>query len=161
MSRVRRVLEHPLYVEKTSQLTELEKDRIWCRHGMDHLITVARLAYIFNLERGYDISKDLIYATGLLHDIGRSTQYLDGTPHARAGVPLADEILRDAGYTEDEISLALQAIAEHSDETPYERTNRLSEIIYDADKQSRDCFNCKVNSQCNWDPFLKNQTVIW
>ncbi len=161
MARVDAVLRHPIFAERLELLSELEKDRIFCRHGMEHLLSVARLAYIFNLERGYGIDKDLIYATGLLHDIGRGRQYVDGTPHAIGGLALAEEVLRDAGFGDEEVLIALEAISEHSGETPRERTSELATILYDADKQSRDCFSCKVEGICKWDPELKNMTVIW
>ena len=42
---------------------------------MGHLLDVARLAWIFNLEANQEISKERIYAAALLHDIGRHIQY--------------------------------------------------------------------------------------
>ena len=51
------------YVEKLSgdreyrqlleRLKELEKDRIYCHHGIGHLLDVARIAYIENLETAW------------------------------------------------------------------------------------------------------------
>lgn len=161
MARVDAVLTHPIFKERLDTLAQLEMDRIYCKHGMDHLITVARLAYIFNLERGLNLPKDLIYATSLLHDIGRSGQYLDGVPHAEGGAPLAEKILIDSGFGEEEARMAVDAIAEHSDETPTGRSSELSVILYDADKQSRDCHSCKVEHLCNWDPRMKNKTIMW
>ena len=52
-----------------------EKERIFCRHGMEHLLDVARIAYITNLEEGLGIEKDVIYAAGLLHDVIEDTDY--------------------------------------------------------------------------------------
>ncbi len=43
------------------------------------------LPYIRALEENYPVSKELIYCTALLHDIGRARQYEDGTPHDEAG----------------------------------------------------------------------------
>ena len=51
------------------------------------------LLYIFALERGLNCSRELIYCTALLHDIGRIRQYMDGTPHDEAGVQIAEQIL--------------------------------------------------------------------
>ena len=65
-------------------LAEYEKNRIFCRHGMDHLMDVARIAYIENLEKNCGISKEIIYGAALLHDIGRYLQYTEGIPHERA-----------------------------------------------------------------------------
>lgn len=177
MSRAGAVIEHPLFRERLSELEELEKDRIYCRHGFGHLLDAARLAYIFALERGYDIDKDLIYATALLHDIGRSTQYKKGIPHAEAGVEPALRVLLDCGFTETEAAMALLAIASHSDESrtcveavqallpgqeyDSEIAGRLQEIIYDGDKLSRDCFRCKAEKECKWDENMKKKTISW
>ncbi len=177
MSRAGAVLKHPLFLERLSELEELEKDRIYCHHGIGHLLDAARLAYIFALERGYGIDKDLIYATALLHDIGRSTQYKEGIPHAEAGVEPALEVLLDCGFSKSEAAMALLAIASHSDESracleavecflPEQEYDRalafqLQEIIYDGDKLSRDCFRCKAEKECKWDENMKKKTISW
>ena len=41
---------------------------------MEHFLDVARLMYIYNLEDQAGFSKEMIYAAGLLHDIGRYEQ---------------------------------------------------------------------------------------
>ncbi len=82
---------------------------------MAHFLDVARLAYIFNLEEHLGIDRERIYAAALLHDIGRHVQYLDGTPHQEAGLPIAGEILRDCGFSEGEEEEILEAIARHRD----------------------------------------------
>ena len=81
------------------RLAEYEKDRIFCRHGMEHLLDVARIAYIENLENNRGISKEIIYGAALLHDIGRYLQYTEGIPHEKAGEELALEILKDSGFS--------------------------------------------------------------
>ncbi len=82
------------------RLPELEYDRIFCRHTPEHFLDVARLAYIFALERNLDCSRELIYCTALLHDIGRAEQYTNGTPHDEAGVTIAEIILTDLDFAE-------------------------------------------------------------
>ena len=52
MKRVQEIWEHPLYQQNLKELTQLEADRIFCRHTPEHFLDVARLAYIFSLERG-------------------------------------------------------------------------------------------------------------
>ena len=44
MKKVNAILAHPLYRECYARLEELEKDRIFCRHQMTHLLDVARIA---------------------------------------------------------------------------------------------------------------------
>ena len=69
MKRVQEIWEHPLYQQNLKELTRLEADRIFCRHTPEHFLDVARLAYIFSLERGISCPRELIYCTALLHDI--------------------------------------------------------------------------------------------
>ena len=90
MERVNQILQHTLYQSCRRQIDEKEKDRIFCGHDMGHLLDVARLAWIFNLEANQEISKERIYAAALLHDIGRHIQYENGTPHQIAGLRRAD-----------------------------------------------------------------------
>ena len=75
MDRVNAVICHPLYLEYYHRLERAEKERIFCRHQMSHLLDVARIAYIRNLEKGYGFRKDVIYAAAVLHDIGKALQY--------------------------------------------------------------------------------------
>ena len=71
MERVWKIFTHPHYVQNMDKNRKAEADRIFCRHDVDHFMNVARLAYIFKLERNYEVSKEEIYATALLHDIGK------------------------------------------------------------------------------------------
>ena len=70
MDRVNAVQEHPLYREYYERLEKLEEGRIFCRHQMPHLLDVARIAYIRNLEEGLGFPRDVIYTAAVLHDIG-------------------------------------------------------------------------------------------
>lgn len=74
MKRIDQILSHPVFREQFALLQEAEKDRIFCRHTMEHFLDVARLMYIYNLEDQAGFSKEMIYAAGLLHDIGRYEQ---------------------------------------------------------------------------------------
>lgn len=65
MERVNQILQHTLYQSCRRQIDEKEKDRIFCGHDMGHLLDVARLAWIFNLEANQEISKERIYAAAL------------------------------------------------------------------------------------------------
>lgn len=177
MRRVDKVLKHEVFQEKENEIEELERDRIFCKHGLDHRVDVARLAYIFDLERGCGVEKDLIYACALLHDIGRGRQYIDAIAHAEAGLPIAREILQDADFGEAEVIDILYAISKHSDESSpgmaavseimgfdcevSERAEKLSEIIYDADKLSRECYRCKSENICKWSDEMKNMSLLW
>ena len=108
MTRVNAIWQHPLYQQNLKDLIHLEADRIFCRHTPEHFLDVARLAYIFALERGLNCSRELIYCTALLHDIGRVRQYMDGTPHDEAGVQIAEQILSDLAFSSAEKELELE-----------------------------------------------------
>ncbi len=43
----------------------------YCRHGLEHLLDVARISYIQVLEDGLDYDENVLYAAALLHDIGK------------------------------------------------------------------------------------------
>lgn len=119
MRRVQKIWEHPLYQENYQKLQEKEADRIYCRHGIDHLLDVARIAYIHNLEESDGYSKAVIYAAALLHDIGRYEQYEWGIPHEKSGERIAREILEDLREDSgmqlfgEEEKFILEAIANH------------------------------------------------
>ena len=113
MERVFRIYKDEQFVDCMHKNDECEKERVYCRHGYDHLLAVARLGYIFSLERGYGIDKEILYATALLHDIGRWEQYLNGTPHDIAGARIADEILLRAGFDLTEREVITAAILSH------------------------------------------------
>ena len=49
MERVNQIRNHPLYQEHMQKILKLEQDRIFCGHGPEHLLDVARLAWIMNL----------------------------------------------------------------------------------------------------------------
>lgn len=157
MARVNAIWHHPLYQKNLNELIRLEKDRIFCRHTPEHFLDVARLAYIFALERGLVCSRELIYCTALLHDIGRAKQYADGTPHDEAGVQIAEKILSDLNFTPEEKSQILTAIGEHR--SLGENVPPLSQILYEADKKSRMCFLCPAEQECYWSSDKKNMTI--
>ena len=117
---------------------------------------VARLAYIYSLEQGIAISRELIYATALLHDIGRARQYEDGTPHDEAGALIAKQILNELGFYRDEIMAIVSAIRGHRVQSDQ---SILGKLIYSADKKSRNCFSCKAEPECYWSPQKKNMTI--
>ena len=135
MTRVNAIWQHPLYQQNLKDLIHLEAARILCRHTPEHFLDVARLAYIFALERGLNCSRELIYCTALLHDIGRVRQYMDGTSHDEAGVQIAEQILSDLAFSS------------------------LSRILYEADKKSRMCFLCPAEKECYWDLSKKNMMI--
>ena len=158
MERVNKICEHPVWKEQMAQLEELEQKRIFCKHGIEHLLDVARIAYIENLENHIGIVKELIYAAALLHDIGRGLQYTQGMPHDQAGAKLAEEILRDCGFDGEEQQEILDAISSHRDIQSRD-CRKLAGVLYRADKRSRMCGFCKASGECNWSEEKKNHQL--
>ena len=158
MDRVNQILVHPLYQECVEKICKLEKDRIFCRHNMVHFLDVARLAYVLDLEEQLTIPKERIYATALLHDIGRHIQYENGTPHQIAGLPIAEQILTDCGFYPEEMKEILYAIENHRNKEMLKRDD-LAGILYRADKMSRCCFGCRAEKECNWSTEKKNMEI--
>ena len=156
MDRVNQIWKHPLYQTELHKLQLLEADREFCRHTPEHFLDVARLAYIRALEENYSVSKELIYCTALLHDIGRARQYEDGTPHDEAGAVIAEQILKELGFPPEKIQAIVSAIRGHRAET---NQTILGQLIYRADKKSRNCFSCKAEPECYWSSAKKNMTI--
>ena len=156
MDRVNQIWNHPLYQQELQKLQILEKDREFCRHTPEHFLDVARLAYIRALEENAPVSKELIYCTALLHDIGRARQYEDGTPHDEAGAAIAGQILNELGFSMEEMEAIIAAIRGHRAQTD---PTVLGKLLYTADKSSRNCFSCKAEPECYWSPAKKNMTI--
>lgn len=156
MERVDRILRHPLFQRELSGLEELERERVFCRHDLTHLLDVARLMTIKAMEEGLALSREVIYAAALLHDIGRGEQYRTGVPHEEAGAKLARVILTDCGFMPEEQTAIVCAIADHrgtASEQP------LARLLYFADKKSRPCYACKAAGECNWPMEKRNLTL--
>lgn len=52
MTRLNAVWNHPLYQKYYRENEKMEHDREFCCHQITHLLDVARIAYIKNLEAG-------------------------------------------------------------------------------------------------------------
>lgn len=161
MERVEKILKHSLYQSHRHKIERLEEGRIFCKHGMEHSLDVARILYILALERGVDLSRDIIYATALLHDIGRVVQYEEGKPHHQEGAEIAKAILKDCDYTDTEIENIGSAIRSHKSDSPKSEKEQgiLSSLLYEADKLSRTCFDCKAWNECYWTKEQRNRTI--
>lgn len=158
MKRIQAIYSHPLFQEQFRLLSEAEKDRIFCKHTIEHFLDVARLMYLYSLEDGENLDKEVIYAAALVHDIGRYEQIAIGTPHDIASARMAQEILTDCGFTEDDIHLIQDAVLHHRGNSVTGDTP-LSRYLYRADKQSRNCFCCPASNECNWPAEKKNLEI--
>lgn len=152
MQRCNNIYNHPLFVERTNIIKEKEADRIFCLHNFSHALDVARIGYIMILEQGLNIDKELFYSAALLHDAGR---YSD-KPHNESGAELAQKVMPDCGFTDEETSLVSNAILGHREST---QADMFSKILYEADKRSRVCFTCKAQEECYWKDEIRNQNI--
>jgi len=158
MKKVNHILQNPKYRKMIEQINILEADRPYCRHGLSHLLDVARIAYIISLENQYQVDKEVTYGAALLHDIGKAGQYLNGIPHEVESVRIAPDIWQEAGYSQEEIKIMTEAVLGHRKPADT-KGNSLKSILYIADKKSRACFNCEVDSTCNWSDHKRNRQL--
>lgn len=157
MENINIILNNKEYKQALEKLSEYERNREFCNHTIEHFMDVSRIAYIMVLEEKLNVSKEVIYAIGLLHDIGRVKQYEEGIHHDIASVEMSKEILKETRFTDEEINIILNGIANHRKESD----NKLEEIIYKADKLSRQCFNCKAEKECYWSSEKKNFKITY
>ncbi|AFA47878.1 HD domain-containing protein [Acetobacterium woodii] len=151
-----------LYQNQTFQsylqkINDCEQKRRFCHHDMNHFLAVARIASIKATEAGFKLSRDLIYTTALLHDIGRFVQYQDKTPHEIASHHLAISLLENLAFTGAENKLILDAIRNHRNP----QAQGFSQVFYQSDKLSRACFSCPVEKECDWSDTKKNLTIVY
>ena len=158
MERIEAIRRHELFCAEYQALWAAEQTRRFCRHDLEHLLSVARLMYLYTLEEGTGLPKELIYATALLHDIGRHAQLSRGIPHEVAGRELAGRILQDAGFPDAEICRVQQAISAHRQGGD---ADLLAAYLYRADKQSRACYACAARADCNWPPGKQNSQILY
>jgi len=158
MKRVNHILQNPQFRQLIERINELEKNRLYCRHDLAHLLDVARLAYIISLENQAKIDKEVIYAAALLHDVGKVDQYLYGIPHELGSARIAPDIWQEAGYSQEEIKLMTEAVLSHRKQTG-PKGKSLKSILYMADKKSRACFSCKMEATCGWSASKKNRQL--
>lgn len=156
---IEQIRSHPLFQTYYGRLEQAEQERRFCCHQMNHLLDVARIAYIQNLEQNLGFSKKMIYATALLHDIGKVRQYEEGIPHETASADIAKEILQDVSedFGQWEQEQILQAIREHRKYK--EEMSSFGKLLYSSDKKSRQCFACPAEPECNWSLEKKNMEI--
>lgn len=156
MARINALIEQHVYIDYMDKIIDLEKKRRYCKHGYEHGLNVARIAYAYLLEKGDGrLPKEVVYAAALLHDIGRWVEYETGEDHAEASARLALPLLEGCGFQSEEIHVILKGIREHR---RHEDTtlSPLGEAIAKADDWSRDCRQCTVQTSCHkFNPRMK------
>ena len=151
MDRIDRIINNEEYRRLVAETEELEKERVFCHHDMDHFLDVARIATMLASDEDIDIDCDIIYAAALLHDIGRVKQYREDFPHESASAAIAPSILCECDFDAGEIKEITHAIKEHGNEKVKNGRN-LAGLLYRADKLSRKCYMCKAIDSCHKSP---------
>ena len=163
MPRVDAVWNHAVYQREYLRLAACEAERPFCRHQVDHLMSAARIMWIANLEHGYGLDREVVYAAALLHDIGKAEQYEHGTPHEEAGARLAASILESlppaCSFSDEERQAIVTAIRGHR--RLRDGAEVLERLLFQADKASRACFACppEVRAACSWSDAKKNRSI--
>lgn len=158
LKRIQLLMNEPLYAEYMERNSSSKKERL-CPHDISHHFDVARITYILILENNdlayfmkesrissRTAAKDVIYAAGLLHDIGKWAEYREGIDHSTYSAKLARGILPRALFNYEEIETISKAIAEH--ENLNDEMSFLGEKLYRAENLSRICSQCQHNTQC-------------
>lgn len=163
MPRVEAVWRHPVFQREYIRLVKLERDRVFCRHDLRHLMDTARIMWARNLELELGIDREVIYTTALLHDIGKAAQYEGAGEHEIVGAAIAAEILDDLparrAFTLEEREMMLTAIRGHR--RLREGAEPLERLLFQADKASRTCFACPedARARCSWSDAKKNLSI--
>lgn len=149
MDRLNQLIELEQFIAYLEKINLWEKDRFFCRHGFEHGLNVARIAYVYLLEKGeLDLSKECIYAAAVLHDIGRWVEYETGADHAEASALLARPLLEACRFEPEDIQVILTGIREHR----RHQANNLSplgEALALADDWARSCLYCGAQALCS------------
>ena len=117
-----------------SKLPELYKDNS-CDHNINHILRVVKNAKIIGKNEGANLS--VLVPAAMLHDIALKKGTLPETAgkHAVLGAEIAERILRDCGFEEEEIEKICSTIKQHSiyNSTDEPRTIE-GDCLFDADK---------------------------
>jgi uncharacterized protein len=159
MERVNLILQNPSYQTWIIAVNQAEMGRDFCRHGVEHALDVARIAYELWLDNGGNpVAKDIVYAAALLHDVGRWQEYEDPTvDHAEASAELAEPLLLEVGYHPMVAAEIVKAIRLHRKGAQ----EGLAQVLYQADKLSRPCYLCPSRRKCNWSADKQNKILLY
>ncbi|WP_054695075.1 HD domain-containing protein [Syntrophomonas palmitatica] len=164
MKRIDLLINDTMYKDYIQRNMD-EEINAYCQHDFRHHLDVARITYILVLENndlnyfikesglsGKLAAKEVIYAAGLLHDIGKWKEFQTGTDHASYGSRLAREVLPRALFNEQEIEIICQGIFEHRNISM--DMSFLGERLHRADNLSHLCLECPAQNVC---PKMKNR----
>ncbi len=191
MERVDLLLKDPSFIKRINEIEEGEADREFCRHGMSHILSVARISYELYLELYIDWLDNEWHHTDMVKeetiidfndDIERNFWKKDYMKEILYVTALLHDIGRCSKYEEtmnhrdagpiiarpilERIGFSYGEIGDICDAikkhgTLPEDEYSLAGILYRADKLSRLCFDCKSSDKCNWDEEKKTASLIY
>lgn len=157
MKRVNYILNDEKYIYYLNKNKQYEENREFCKHNLEHFLDVARIAQQINLEEKLEFSKEIIYTTAILHDIGRSFQYENGTPHEIASWEVGKYFLEKYKFEQEEIEIIKCGILGHRNK----ESEGFAKLMYKSDKLSRLCITCGAANKCNWSNEKKNMKIYY
>lgn len=123
--------------EKYQRIKEIVEEELSCSsHDMNHVLRVYNLCLrLAKSEPRVDL--DVLKAAALLHDIARVKEDEDDSgkiDHAVLGSKMAEEILKNLGYSQDKIEAIKHCIVTHRFRSEREPKTKEAKILFDADK---------------------------
>lgn len=189
MKRVDAILTDPSFIKRIDAIEEGESDRIFCKHGMDHILSVARIAYELYMELYIDWLDNEWHHTDMVKDetinemnddIERNFWNKEYMKEIIYSTALLHDIGRCSKYEEtmshreagpiiarpilERIGFSYGEIGNICEAIKLHGTvpkdeGSLAGILYRADKLSRLCFRCPSKDECDWDDEKKNSTL--
>jgi uncharacterized protein len=101
-------------------------------HSFEHTMRVFSIAR--ELAEDCSVSKEVLEAAALLHDVGRPDEDVTGVSHSISSGEMSKPLLKELGYTEDEIERIVNAIRTHRFSEGLEPDTMEGMILSDADK---------------------------
>lgn len=122
---------------KHKKIIEIVQDKLTCSaHNLDHVFRVYNLCLLI-AKYEKDVDLEILIPSALLHDIARVEESLDKTgkiDHAVLGSVLAEDILRNLDYEEEQIEKIKHCIIAHRFRTGNEPRSIEAKILFDSDK---------------------------
>jgi uncharacterized protein len=122
---------------KHKKIIKIVKDKLTCSaHNLDHVFRVYNLCLLI-AKSEKDVDLEILIPSALLHDIARVEESADKTgkiDHAVLGSVLAEDILRNLNYKEEQIEKIKHCIIAHRFRTGNEPKSIEAKILFDSDK---------------------------
>lgn len=122
---------------KHKKIIEIVQDKLTCSaHNLDHVFRVYNLCLLI-AKSEKDVDLEILTPSALLHDIARVEESADKTgkiDHAVLGSVLAEDILRNLNYEEEQIDKIKHCIIAHRFRTGNEPKSIEAKILFDSDK---------------------------